>query len=1079
MNQLNYPDVIVLAEIKSVSPGYLRIFFKDLCYEILITKSGMCLAAKIKFKMVDVTVSMHPNIVSGVLKLGSQLLCITSAYGLQESEPADDRTNFFVELAAEIDSSLSRFPYSMFVGDLNAKICCKNSQVTSESPNGSLLKEIVSRYNLEVFNFNAKCTGKWTRVQKKKLGAVERSVIDYVMVCRGLFPHVSEMIIDEEKLMAPFWVKKSKKIGGTRKHSDHNSILFKLALPWSPDSDPQQTNMTQSGHRITEDGLVIFRKAAEQMDVIPGMEFNEFKEKVTKMMDISFPKTCTSQKNIGNDTIVNKLLVPIVRILVPHMKRGRVEKVVAKKYMMHLQDLQTKITQKLKSARVIETLSQIKNDNGQLSIERFWKLKKSLSLPDRSRSSIISQEGVELFGGPSILEEYIKEFSGRLSHSPPHPKFSRYVSLTNCLFEKYLKAASSSRSEPAFEIPETMKAVSTLKSKCAIPEMSLPSEVYKYGGSHLLSNLTTALNLIKESLKLPDSWANVIITAIYKNKGSRKVLEYYRGIFLTIIASKVLEKLIKLRIEPYLSQVNKLQSGSTKNRGTCDSMFLLNGMIDHAKYINTELFITFYDYSTCFDSLWLEECLIVLWDLGVRNELFSLIFLLNESSIIRVNSPFGMTRPFECPRIVKQGTVLGPTLCSSSTAELCDRNKIGGVLVGSAVISSLIYVDDTTDVNTNIADHVDSHNEVVNFSLSKGLGLNYSKCVQMILNQKSTTPTPTLTIGDGVVKQVKSTKCVGDTVNDRGTNVDMIDDRVKKGLGAIVSSLSICNEVTMGISFVESALTTHQAVVVATLIFNSQSWSNLSQKDVKRLQVVQLRHLRRIVRASSSTCNAFVFLEMGVLPVMYQIHIRQLTFLYHIVHLADKDPVKEMHYSQLLLPFERNWSNETMRLLKIYKLKQSCILDISKDVWATKVQTAVNERAFNILRSECSTKSKTKLANYESFKCQQYLLEFDWKSASVLFKLRGGVADCLLNRKSDTVTTDDPKCRLCGSANESQSHVINCSKVSSDTHVDINVIYDTLTSKDTVICDVVDRYNRFVELLHKQNVNGVPDIEGK
>ena len=123
-------------------------------------------------------------------------------------------------------------------------------------------------------------------------------------------------------------------------------------------------------------------------------------------------------------------------------------------------------------------------------------------------------------------------------------------------------------------------------------------------------------------------------------------------------------------------------------------------------------------------------------------------------------------------------------------------------------------------------------------------------------------------------------------VNDHGTNVDMIDDRVSKGIGTIVSSLSICNEVTMGISFVKSALVMHNAVVLATLIFNSQSWTKLAQKDVRRLEVVQLRYLKRIVRAPSSTCNAFVFLELGILPVKYQIHIRQLTFLHHIVHCS-------------------------------------------------------------------------------------------------------------------------------------------------------------------------------------------------
>ena len=51
----------------------------------------------------------------------------------------------------------------------------------------------------------------------------------------------------------------------------------------------------------------------------------------------------------------------------------------------------------------------------------------------------------------------------------------------------------------------------------------------------------------------------------------------------------------------------------------------------------------------------LDDCMISLWDLGIRNELFHLIFKLNEKTKIRVKTPFGISDPFHCNRIVKQG----------------------------------------------------------------------------------------------------------------------------------------------------------------------------------------------------------------------------------------------------------------------------------------------------------------------------------------------------------------------------------------------------------------------------------------
>jgi len=154
--------------------------------------------------------------------------------------------------------------------------------------------------------------------------------------------------------------------------------------------------------------------------------------------------------------------------------------------------------------------------------------------------------------------------------------------------------------------------------------------------------------------------------------------------------------------------------------------------------------------------------MISLWDLGINNELFALIFKMNEFARIRVKTPFGMSDTFECKRIVKQGTVLSSNLCSASTGELCTSNTKGGASVGTLTISDILYVDDTTDPNTTIIDNIESHEEIVNFSLSKRLSLNRPKCCVLTINRKCTDSVPTLIIGEGKVPHVTKSKFLGD-----------------------------------------------------------------------------------------------------------------------------------------------------------------------------------------------------------------------------------------------------------------------------------------------------------------------------
>ena len=211
---------------------------------------------------------------------------------------------------------------------------------------------------------------------------------------------------------------------------------------------------------------------------------------------------------------------------------------------------------------------------------------------------------------------------------------------------------------------------------------------------------------------------------MYKNKGSMKKLVNQRGIFLAPVISKIFEKLIKCRISESVAKVSKLQAGSRDERMTMDQTFLLRSVINHALYMNKPIFITMYDFRQCFDKLWLEDALVSLWKLGVRDDMLKLISILNEKSEVVVKTSVGETESFELGPNAKQGTVLGPILSSASIAECCKEQKKGGATIGSAVVRSLAFVDDLAGVNQVQIDVHISHNKVTLFSRKKRLGLN-------------------------------------------------------------------------------------------------------------------------------------------------------------------------------------------------------------------------------------------------------------------------------------------------------------------------------------------------------------------
>ena len=83
-----------------------------------------------------------------------------------------------------------------------------------------------------------------------------------------------------------------------------------------------------------------------------------------------------------------------------------------------------------------------------------------------------------------------------------------------------------------------------------------------------------------------------------------ETLNNYRSIFVDPISSLIFEKLLKNRVTPCLEQnMTPFQTGGVKSKGITDNLFILRGVIDHSKYLQKEIWITFYDTEKCFDSL--------------------------------------------------------------------------------------------------------------------------------------------------------------------------------------------------------------------------------------------------------------------------------------------------------------------------------------------------------------------------------------------------------------------------------------------------------------------------------------------
>lgn len=218
-------------------------------------------------------------------------------------------------------------------------------------------------------------------------------------------------------------------------------------------------------------------------------------------------------------------------------------------------------------------------------------------------------------------------------------------------------------------------------------KFTLDSRILKHIAHHITTPLTHIINLSLKNGIFPKSYKLSTIVPIFK-KGNKKELGNYRPIALQINFSKILEKIVKTRLEEYLTKNNKLtdkQYGFRKKIGTEDALLDLTSHlytnIDQGK----KVIAVFLDISKAYDSIKHSTLLTQLTQLGIQDTVHKWFhsYLTDRTQQLRLNSQLSdvkLCHAFSIP----QGTILGPCLFN------CYINDLPGISKGQV----FCYADD-------------------------------------------------------------------------------------------------------------------------------------------------------------------------------------------------------------------------------------------------------------------------------------------------------------------------------------------------------------------------------------------------
>ena len=909
----------------------------------------------------------------------------------------------------------------MIVGDLNCKIGKEipgnTNQVTT---GGRLLLKLIKDMELTVLNAHENCLGLWTRIENGK-----RSVIDYALIEKEHVESVEEVMIDEKKEITPY----GKAPSNERTYTDHNTI--KVCMNWIT------TSIWQNKERMimNEQTKAKFKEETNQGSLSQIWKeegslqdkYNQWTEEVQKIAKKHFITRKKKKKQINRT--IRKLRRKRKELKLMENKENS-EMIRARRRV--LQQLIEEEAEKQEKRKVIRVANNIKKESG-FDANAFWKFQERMKgRKSEPATAMIDEEG-KVEEDPEKIKEIYKTFYQKLlkDREPEDEEEQEMQDLKEKCIEVMMKKGESKEiKEITGEEYELMKR--KLKKKKAPDEDGWRYEWILEAGTEMEESIKLMFNEIRRQKTQPEQWRNMRIKSTTKKANKRMDMNYKRGLFLTNILSKCMERIMLNRNKSQLDKsMQPNQNGGVNERSIGDVLFIINNTVAEFKTEKKDLYILFGDLEKCFDKLYLKDCIIELIEAGMPLEEAMFVYDMNRNIKAYVDTPHGTTEKFEIHEAVRQGTIFGTTLCGVSTNRI---NKMGLpeplLLYDTVEIGYPIYVDDMSGMGSpRRIEDVGSKMAGLERTKKYQVNNNKDKTEFMVMkNNKDEKENVRIEVRKGEIGSTDEYKCLGDYYDTRSNNEIKILKKMEKAKFMACEIRRKGASSKVGHANMAVRLLLLETIAKPTLLSNTETWCNITIKEENLITSYHHEILCTLFNQPRSTPYWGILGETGIWPYKEVITYKKLMFLHHIIHSSDDRIAKKIVLKQQEMFEEQvkksTWFSEIhQRVNKMnIDVRMQSVEKKSKSSWKREVKKKIQIQIEKEFQEE--TKNKTKLRHLlqKPFQMEEYVQSCEAEMVEKIMNVRLNMVESKCNYKGKYV---DTSCFACGEE-ETTEHLLEC-----------------------------------------------------
>ena len=555
-----------------------------------------------------------------------------------------------------------------------------------------------------------------------------------------------------------------------------------------------------------------------------------------------------------------------------HERRERVEVLKADLHVVY---------GRVREEEMERAVSDINHTYGMGKMRKVWNLVNNVSGKKKGFAGKISGGSVQ-----ERLDSWKRHFKGLLGKEP---------CVSKILVEEEMEISEELPiSVEPFTYDEYWNVVKRLDDGKGAGADGIRPEALKRGGNDLHGVVLGFCNRALEEGDTPSQWSELNIIPVPKS-GSLTNCDNYRGISMCSVVTKVLNKMILLKIRPELEKVLRCnQNGFRPGRGTTPHILALRRLLEGVRAKSHPAVIIFVDFRKAFDSVDRTNMFTILKAYGIPDKILQLIKSVYDQTTARVISPDGITELFRVLAGILQGDTLAPYLFIIIVDYiLCkafkDNDELGFTVTPgkggrrscnkALKVKDLDYADDLAALADNIQGAQEMFRLIEDTSAQVGLYVNAKKTQFMTAN----IPVPkSIKAKDGtLLKEVSDYKYLGAWVAS-----SMKDFKVRRALAWVAAhklksiwTSSFSNRLKINLM---------TAVVESILLYGSEIWT-FTKELTSRVDGVYTRLLRFCLNVSWKDKWTNEKLYHGLPKVTEKIKARRLRLAGHCVRHGVKE----------------------------------------------------------------------------------------------------------------------------------------------------------------------------------------------